>query len=340
MESATSYRPLVSILIPALNAEPWIAQCIDSALGQTYTPVEVIVVDDGSDDRTPEVVQTFGPRVSLVRTEHRGGNAARNTLLANARGEWVQYLDADDFLIRDKIEIQIRKIAADPDLDVVCSPVILSDESRGSEAPLHFLPALDMVLEFLRWGPLNTNGFLYKRAVLLEAGGWKETQASCQEHELLLRLLMQERRSACLAVPGAVYRVHGTATVSRKNPLRTARLQTELLDTLQSWLETSGRLSPRYRRALYVTRMETARKTWSIDRAFASSLAVRARSLGTLLLGVSSPALPFFYRLANGLLGFSAAERLASRQRSLAYAVLSHRTAVAGLRAFRSGRLQ
>ena len=89
---------LVSILIPCYNAERWIAQAIESALAQTWSEKEVIVVDDGSTDHSLEVIRQFDGRISWETGLNRGGNAARNRLLELARGEWLQYLDADDYL--------------------------------------------------------------------------------------------------------------------------------------------------------------------------------------------------------------------------------------------------
>lgn len=79
---------LVSILIPCHNAERWIAQAIESALSQTWIEKEVIVVDDGSADRSLEVIRSFGDRIRTEAGIHRGGNGTRNRLLELARGQW------------------------------------------------------------------------------------------------------------------------------------------------------------------------------------------------------------------------------------------------------------
>ena len=105
--------PLVSILIPAYNAQEWIADSIRSAVAQTWERKEIIVVDDGSRDRTPKIVQEFqGAGVRLIIQPNQGAAAARNTALAASRGDYIQWLDADDLLSPDKIE---RQLAALPD---------------------------------------------------------------------------------------------------------------------------------------------------------------------------------------------------------------------------------
>ncbi len=104
--------PLVSILIPAYNAEHWIGDSIESALGQTWDTTEIIVVDDGSTDRTREVAEAFKcSRLLVTSGDRRGASAARNTALSLSKGDYVQWLDADDVLHPQKIEIQLRDLA-------------------------------------------------------------------------------------------------------------------------------------------------------------------------------------------------------------------------------------
>src|SRR5438876_760555 len=101
-------KPLVSILIPAYNAEEWIADTIRSAIGQTCPRKEIIVVDDGSSDRTAEVAQRFASKeVTVVSIQNQGAAAARNHALRLSQGDYIQWLDADDLLAPDKVERQL-----------------------------------------------------------------------------------------------------------------------------------------------------------------------------------------------------------------------------------------
>jgi glycosyltransferase involved in cell wall biosynthesis len=102
---------LVSILIPCFNAERWIGQAIESALAQTYSPTEIIVVDDGSTDRSLDIIKGFGQRIRWETGPNRGANATRNRLLTLARAPWLQYLDVDDYLLPDKVE---RQMSSEP----------------------------------------------------------------------------------------------------------------------------------------------------------------------------------------------------------------------------------
>src|SRR3982751_1131228 len=108
-----------SILIPCSTPERWIAQAIESALAQTWPDREVIVVDDGSTDGSIEVIQRFDGRIRFESGPNRGSNVARNRLLALAEGEWLQYLDADDYLLPHKIARQAEFLGGRQDVDVV-----------------------------------------------------------------------------------------------------------------------------------------------------------------------------------------------------------------------------
>src|SRR5205823_13688818 len=107
--------PLISILIPAYNAEPWIADTIRSALAQTWPRKEIVVVDDGSTDQTLQVARQFALRdVCVVTQENQGASVARNEALQLSQGDYIQWLDADDLLSPDKIAKQMQLALADP----------------------------------------------------------------------------------------------------------------------------------------------------------------------------------------------------------------------------------
>ena len=118
----------VTIGIPCYNAARWVGQAIQSALDQRGVEPEVIVVDDGSTDGSVAVMRSFGERVCVMEGGHQGANHARNLVLENARGEWVQYLDADDYLEPGKISTQLHE--ADHTADVIYSPVLIETNGK------------------------------------------------------------------------------------------------------------------------------------------------------------------------------------------------------------------
>lgn len=118
-----SYLPLVSVIIPAYNAEAFISYTLDSILAQTYIKIEVLVVDDGSQDRTAEIVKAFAQkdeRVILLQQPNAGVAAARNLAIQKSRGEYIAPIDADDTWYPLKLEKQVQRILqAEPSVGLV-----------------------------------------------------------------------------------------------------------------------------------------------------------------------------------------------------------------------------
>ena len=119
---------MVSVVIPTYNRAAIIRASIDSVLGQTYTNVEVIVVDDGSHDDTRAVVESFGAPVRYVYQANRGVSAARNLGFANARGEYIALLDSDDQFLPWKLEAQVRVLRGFPDVGMVWTDMMAVNE--------------------------------------------------------------------------------------------------------------------------------------------------------------------------------------------------------------------
>jgi glycosyltransferase involved in cell wall biosynthesis len=111
-------RPLISVMIGVYNAERYLAEAIESVFAQAYRPLELIVIDDGSDDGSSEVARRFGDALTYARQENAGNGAARNHAVRLASGEFFAFLDADDRFCPGKLERQHAALVADPDLDM------------------------------------------------------------------------------------------------------------------------------------------------------------------------------------------------------------------------------
>jgi len=112
-------RPSVSVIIPIYNSGRYLREAIDSVLAQTYSALEVLVVDDGSSDNGPELASRYGPPVQVIAQSHRGHPAARNAGVAAGTGDFLAFLDADDVWTADKLKLQIEAFEANPSLDLV-----------------------------------------------------------------------------------------------------------------------------------------------------------------------------------------------------------------------------
>ncbi|HYR59060.1 MAG TPA: glycosyltransferase family 2 protein [Chthoniobacteraceae bacterium] len=306
---------LITIAIPCYNAGQSIGAAIRSALEQEWPDTEVIVVDDGSSDRSVEQVRAFGDRVQLLAGAHRGGNAARNTALHAARGEWVQFLDADDFLEPQKLTQQLREADGGAAADVIYSPVWV--ETTGAErtdrSATTIDRGLDLFAQWIAWQLPQTGGALWRRTSLLALGGWKEGQPCCQEHELYLRALEAGLRFVFAPTPHAVYRVWSDDTLCRKDPRLVVRVRTALIDDLREWMSARNLWTNQHARTAGRACFEMARTLakYDLDEAIAYHDERKARQL----IQPDGPAAPRGYRVAYRTLGFAAAEKLAAGKR-------------------------
>jgi glycosyltransferase involved in cell wall biosynthesis len=114
-----SASPLISVIIGVYNGEAYLSEAIESVLGQTYSPVELTVVDDGSEDGTAEVIERYGSTLRHVYQPNGGMGAARNAGVAVAEGRFLAFLDADDRFTSEKLERQMEIFASEPELDIV-----------------------------------------------------------------------------------------------------------------------------------------------------------------------------------------------------------------------------
>jgi glycosyltransferase involved in cell wall biosynthesis len=128
-------RPLVSCIVPVYNGEAYLGEALDSILAQTWRPLEIIVVNDGSRDGSAAVAEAYGAVVRVIEQANAGCAAARNAGLAAATGEFVAFLDADDFWHPEKLDRQMARFEARPDLDYTVTHVqnFWQDDVREEE---------------------------------------------------------------------------------------------------------------------------------------------------------------------------------------------------------------
>lgn len=308
----------VSILIPCFNAERWIAHAIESALRQTWPHKEVVVVDDGSTDCSLDVIRRFGRRIRWEAGPNGGGNAARNRLLGMAEGEWLQYLDADDWLMPDKVANQMRFVEGGAEVDVLFGPPILEHwSSAGVRHECLVIPEPhDPWVLLARWHLPQTGAALWRTQAVRDVGGWKADQPCCQEHELYLRLLMARKRFAYCEAGGAVYRLWSEQTVCRRNPDEVATRRLDIEERAEEFLASHGELTAARRWSINQARFEIARSAWQRSPSRAIEIVDRIRS-SQMNFRPGGDAAPPFYQVAYSLFGFCIAEKIAAWRRSV-----------------------
>jgi glycosyltransferase involved in cell wall biosynthesis len=196
----------VSVVMPAFEEEAFIAEALESALAQTHRPVEVIVVDDGSGDRTAEIAAAHGVRV--LRREHQGPAAARNAGLAVAAGDYWTIFDADDLMPRERLAHQVAQLERHPELGMVFG-LTRAFVTPGESRPAHFKEIWDR-------GPFpwHTSTMLARRAVLGLVGPFDETRRLAEDMEWLTRANAAGVRAGLVDHVALLYRVHEGNTSS------------------------------------------------------------------------------------------------------------------------------
>jgi len=192
--------PRVSVVIPTYNRGSLLPRAIESALAQTFSDFELIVVDDGSTDHTSEVVRGIAdPRIRLVGdTTNRGPSAARNQGIREARCGLVAFLDSDDEWLPRKLELQLARLEGDPDPRTALAYCRVYTYDDLAQRPVHEFgePREGALFHDLLagWHPVTTSLFLIRRAALLEVGGFDETFHCGEDYDLWLRLAQASYR--------------------------------------------------------------------------------------------------------------------------------------------------
>jgi hypothetical protein len=214
--------PRVSVVIPCHNAATWIGETVQSAVSQESVAIEVIVVDDGSTDDSAARAEAAGaPKARVVRQANGGASRARNAGTAAARGEFIQYLDADDVLAPGTLAKRVSR------LDATGADVAYGDWvrwERGSKGvfverdvvcrTLSSHPDVDLVGDFW-WPPA---ALLYRRSLVDRIGPWREDLPIIQDARFLQDAAFVG--GTFVHVPGvsAKYRIHGQDSLSRRDP--------------------------------------------------------------------------------------------------------------------------
>ena len=208
----------VSTVIPAYNAEAFIHKAIESVLNQTTPVDEIIVVDDGSRDRTRAVVESYGGRVRLISQQNQGPSPARNLGVRSATSDLIAFLDADDAWHPQKIEKQLAALADAPNA-ILCYTGLLNLNVDGSQCVRAASPlkALRSALRIYNPG-LTPSCVMLSRAAFLQAGGFNSSQKVCEDWDLWLRLL-QIGPFCVVDEPLTLYQVSNTGLSSNAEEL-------------------------------------------------------------------------------------------------------------------------
>lgn len=235
--------PLVSIIIPVYNKGAYIKETLDSALAQSYTKIEIVLVNDGSTDGSLAILREYADRfpdiVRLINSENRGVSAATNLGIEAAKGEYLQFLDADDLMSADKIEGQIQLLSGKGKKTLAtCEWVNFKDDiHQYSRVPYgvfrDFASGLDLLLRFWNHQEMMAiSSYLTHRDLIQQAGPWDEPLTINQDGEFFCRILLKAKEVLFEPNGTVFYRQPGHGNVSQQKSEKAAL---SLLDSLKSY---------------------------------------------------------------------------------------------------------
>jgi glycosyltransferase involved in cell wall biosynthesis len=258
--------PLVSVIVPVFNGRDHVAAAIESALAQSMSRVEVVVVDDGSSDGSGELAESIAgrdSRVRVIRQENRGLSGARNTGVRESRGRYVGFLDADDLWLPEKLERQVPLLAPGR---VVFSDAFLMRNDAVSEERIFGAGRVAAAIDFealLEQNPIPILTVLVERELLLDVGGFDESLLSVEDWDLWFRLHATGRVSFIGVDESlACYRINAGGLSSDR--LRMARWRLKVLEKLAdaSFGETHRAVSSRRRAEKQLLAGELRLRAW------------------------------------------------------------------------------
>jgi len=214
MMTKTSHH-LVSVIMPCYNAAQHIREAIDSVLGQSWPNVELIIIDDGSTDESVEIIKSYGDQVTLLRQDNQGPFPARNNGLRKARGEYIAFIDADDWWQRDFLEKMITTLEKHHADLSYCGWQNVGKHANHDQP---FIPAAyekqDIVAAFLHGCPWPIHAAVIKQSVVSAVHGFSEQHFSSMDYDFWLRILGHTNNIVLLPEVLAFYRWHGSGQIS------------------------------------------------------------------------------------------------------------------------------
>jgi glycosyltransferase involved in cell wall biosynthesis len=213
---------MISVITPAYNSEAFIQQAVESVLSQDFQQWEMIVVDDGSSDRTKEIVREFvarDSRIRLIENQHGGVSTARNTGIELAKYEWIALLDADDVFLPGKLQMQFEAASRDPEVVLWGTYAYNIGESGRVYDMAQDGPTSRKAFELLRKNGsvvmLKNSSTLFRRELALSLGGFDSRYDSSEDTELWNRMA-EHGPVIVIPKPLILYRFHPQSLSVRK----------------------------------------------------------------------------------------------------------------------------
>lgn len=304
----------ISVIIPAFNAKKWIPDAVQSVLDQGMDSFEIIIVDDGSTDGTEAMVQERFPFVNFIRTKNLGPSSARNIGTKVSKGQYIQYLDADDMLAPEKVKIQLAALQeSNSDIAYGNWQKIVADSTGQyvkGELVVRYLPDPEVDLFTDKWSPISS--YLFRRRVIEGVGEFDEELPVVEDAQFLIHCaLRQFRFTRCEGVM-AYYRVSDNS-LSRQDPMRFIRCCLKNAFEVERWWDENGGIDDKRLETLITVYGYIARASFEKDKP---TFNIAYKTLGRLEESYI-PRAPLFLKWVSYIAGYRMAEVVAVHYRRI-----------------------
>jgi len=251
--------PLVSVIVPCYNVADYVSAALESVFNQSYKNWEIICVDDGSSDETISVIKKWhssheGARLSLIQQNNNGACAARNRGMEKAGGLFIQFLDADDVLLPQKIGHQVAILKHQPEVSFVIGGYVRC-KTDGARQQIEVKSAELLDVYYGLAGITSSNFF--RKSDLDKVNGWNDQLKSSQEADLMFRLLL---RAGTGAVDDAIHtEIHErkSGQISKGDPVKRLRnylaVRTSMIDAVKNWNPEEWKINQKFYESFLVS---------------------------------------------------------------------------------------
>jgi glycosyltransferase involved in cell wall biosynthesis len=187
----TSSNPCISVIIPTYNRCWILREAIDSVLSQQFTDIEIIVVDDGSNDATAALLSAYGDQINIIHQENRGVSAARNAGISIAKGKYIAFLDSDDMWLPEKLSCQVEFFQSHAQAEICQTDEIwIRNNVRVNPKNRHKKPSGTIFVPSLQLCLVSPSAVMIKKSLFDEIGLFNEVFPACEDYDLWLRIAL------------------------------------------------------------------------------------------------------------------------------------------------------
>ncbi|MBD3789204.1 MAG: glycosyltransferase [Campylobacterales bacterium] len=329
MNLSSAHLPLVSVLIPLYNANRYISECLDSIICQTYKNLEVIIIDDGSTDNSLAIAreyETLHRHIKVYSQQNSGASAARNKAFAYAKGEYIQYIDADDCLHEDKIMVQMQNMLEE-ETATLCfgkCEYFYKDKKNILERDMEiyrqkqFDPCEFLYMMWLNAEAIPPLGYLMHRSLIEASGGWNEALSNNDDGEFFARVILASKNIIFVPKSISYYRTDTPGSLSKEI---SQRASLSYIRSIELYVQHVKQCKQDFMPALKTVFTRALIQLYPLDQEAADTLQKIKEKLG--ILGYRYPKKTVLYDLLFWLFGIKRTAQLQTMLKSVRYRIVT-----------------